>query len=89
MPAWLMGFGARRDRSSRESASILLIRLDRFRKSPLFPSKPNRPAPLLLDGKPPQVPPNTFTHVPFGPHRLSATLDNYEPLKQDIQVREG
>ena len=46
-------------------------------------------AAILLDGKPPQVPPNTFTHVPFGPHQLSATLDNYEPIKQDIQVRKG
>ena len=46
-------------------------------------------ASILLDGKPPQVPPNTFTHVPFGPHRLSATLDNYEPVTQDIQVRKG
>ena len=46
-------------------------------------------AAILLDGKPPQVPPNTFTHVPFGPHQLSATLDNYEPIKQDIDVRAG
>jgi serine/threonine protein kinase/TPR repeat protein len=46
-------------------------------------------ASILLDGKPPQVPPNTFTHVPFGPHQLSATLENYEPIKQDIQVRMG
>ena len=46
-------------------------------------------ASILLDGKPPQVPPDTFTHVPFGAHQLSATLDNYEPLKQDIQVRRG
>ena len=46
-------------------------------------------ASILLDGKPPQVPPNTFTHVPFGPHQLSATLDNYEPFKQDLQVRRG
>jgi serine/threonine protein kinase len=46
-------------------------------------------ASILLDGKPPQVAPNTFTHVPFGPHQLSATLDRYEPLKQDIQVRGG
>ena len=46
-------------------------------------------ASFLLDGKPPQVPPNTFTHVPFGSHQLSATLDNYEPIKQDIQVRKG
>jgi len=46
-------------------------------------------ASILLDGKPPQVPPNTFTHVPFGTHQLTATLDDYEPIKQDIQVREG
>ncbi len=46
-------------------------------------------ASILLDGKPPQAPPDTFTHVPFGPHQLSATLDNYEPIKQDIQVRKG
>jgi serine/threonine protein kinase/TPR repeat protein/chaperone required for assembly of F1-ATPase len=46
-------------------------------------------AELLLDGKPPQAPPNTFTHVPFGAHHLSATLDDYEPIKQEIQVRRG
>ena len=46
-------------------------------------------AAILLDGKPPQVPPNTFTHVPFGPHQLSAALDNYEPFKQEIQIRKG
>ena len=46
-------------------------------------------ATILLDGKPPQAPPNTFTHVPFGTHQLSATLDEYEPIKQDIQVRRG
>ncbi|MBV8175424.1 MAG: PEGA domain-containing protein, partial [Verrucomicrobia bacterium] len=46
-------------------------------------------AEILLDGKPPQAPPNTFTHVPFGPHQLTATLDDYEPLKQEIQIRRG
>jgi serine/threonine protein kinase/TPR repeat protein len=46
-------------------------------------------ASILLDGKPPQSPPNTFTHVPFGPHQLSAALENYEPVKIDIQVRRG
>ena len=46
-------------------------------------------AAILLDGKPPQAPPNTFTHVPFGSHQLSATLENYEPIKQDIDVRAG
>src|SRR5208337_1011241 len=44
---------------------------------------------ILLDGKPPQAPPNTFTHVPFGTHQLTATLDDYEPIKQDIEVRRG
>src|SRR6516165_310983 len=46
-------------------------------------------ASVLLDGKPPQQPPNTFTHVPFGTHRLTATLDRYQPLTQDLEVREG
>jgi TPR repeat protein len=46
-------------------------------------------AAILLDGKPPQAPSNTFTHVPFGTHQLSATLDDYEPIKQDIEVRRG
>jgi len=46
-------------------------------------------AAILLDGKPPQSPPNTFTHVPFGAHQLTATLADYEPLKQEIQVMKG
>ncbi len=46
-------------------------------------------ASILLDGKPPPGPANTFTHVPFGTHQLTATLDNYEPIKQDIEVRRG
>jgi TPR repeat protein len=44
---------------------------------------------ILLDGKSPQASPNTFTHVPFGTHQLTATLDNYEPIKQDVEVRKG
>jgi hypothetical protein len=46
-------------------------------------------AAILLDGKPPVGPGNTFPHVPFGMHQLTATLDNYEPVKQDIEVRRG
>jgi serine/threonine protein kinase/TPR repeat protein len=46
-------------------------------------------ASILLDGKPPRSPPNTFTHVPFGPHQISAALENYEPVRQEIQVRRG
>src|ERR1700757_4420296 len=45
-------------------------------------------ASILLDGKPPQSP-NTFAHVPFGTHQLTATLNDYEPIKQDIEVRKG
>src|SRR6266446_6299213 len=32
---------------------------------------------------------NTFTHVSFGTHQLTATLDDYEPIKQDLQVSRG
>jgi TPR repeat protein len=46
-------------------------------------------AEILLDGKPPQTPPNTFTHVPFGSHQITATLDDFEPIKQEIQVHRG
>jgi TPR repeat protein len=46
-------------------------------------------ASILLDGKPPQSPPNTFTHVPFGPHQVTATLEDYEPVKRNIEVRKG
>src|ERR1700758_4379404 len=46
-------------------------------------------AAILLDGKPPQAPGNTLTHVPFGTHKLTATLDDYETVKQDIEVRRG
>src|SRR5208282_6358890 len=46
-------------------------------------------ATIVLDDKAPQVPPNTFTHVPFGTHQLSVTLDGYEPVKQELQVRKG
>jgi TPR repeat protein len=46
-------------------------------------------ATIVLDDKAPQVPPNTFTHVPFGTHQLSVTLDGYEPIKQELQVRKG
>ncbi|HEY0790492.1 MAG TPA: protein kinase [Chthoniobacterales bacterium] len=46
-------------------------------------------AALLLDGKPPSGPPGTFAHVPFGSHQLTATLEGYEPLAQDLQVQEG
>jgi TPR repeat protein len=43
---------------------------------------------ILLDGKPPQTA-NIFRKVPFGRHQLTATLDNYESIKQEIQVSRG
>jgi serine/threonine protein kinase/TPR repeat protein len=46
-------------------------------------------ATILLDNKSPDSPPGTFSHVPFGKHQLSATLDNYEPLEQEIEVGSG
>src|ERR1700751_5771367 len=46
-------------------------------------------ATVLLDNKPPDSPPNTFSHVPFGKHQLTATLDNYEPLEQEIEIGSG
>ena len=46
-------------------------------------------ASVLLDSKPPQQPPGTFTHVGFGKHQLSASLDGYSPITRDIQVRTG
>jgi serine/threonine protein kinase/Tfp pilus assembly protein PilF len=46
-------------------------------------------ASILLDGKPPDSPPDTFTHVPFGTHQLIATLNKYQPIKKSIDVRQG
>ena len=46
-------------------------------------------ASILLDGKTPQSPPSTFTHVPFGAHQLTATLADHELLRQEIQVHKG
>jgi TPR repeat protein len=45
-------------------------------------------ASVLLDGKPPQQPPNTFTHIPFGHHQLTGRMDNYEPITRDLDVDE-
>src|SRR6516165_1823324 len=46
-------------------------------------------ASVLLDGRPPQAPSNTFTHVPFGSHEITATLDDFEPIRQQIRVYPG
>src|SRR5260370_39918066 len=46
-------------------------------------------ASILLDGRPPQTSPIAFTHIPFGTHQLAATLENYESIKQEIEIRRG
>jgi len=46
-------------------------------------------ATVLLDNKPPDSLPGTFSHVPFGKHQLTAALDNYETLEQEIEVSSG
>jgi serine/threonine protein kinase/TPR repeat protein len=43
-------------------------------------------ASIFLDESPPNEPPSTFTKVPFGKHRLTATLDGYEPIYQELQI---
>jgi serine/threonine protein kinase/TPR repeat protein len=43
-------------------------------------------ASVLLDNKPPDSPPNTFSHIPFGKHQLAATLEDYEPVEQEIEI---
>jgi serine/threonine protein kinase/TPR repeat protein len=43
-------------------------------------------ASVLLDNKPPDSPPNTFSHIPFGRHQLVATLEDYEPAEQEIEI---
>jgi serine/threonine protein kinase/TPR repeat protein len=43
-------------------------------------------ASVLLDNKPPDSPPNTFSHIPFGKHQLAATLEDYEPIEQEIEI---
>ena len=43
-------------------------------------------ASVLLDNKPPDSPPNTFSHIPFGKHQLVATLEDYEPAEQEIEI---
>src|SRR4029077_18159413 len=44
---------------------------------------------ILLDGAPPPEPPNTFTQVKFGKHKLTASLDGYEPKEEDLIVDRG
>ena len=43
-------------------------------------------ASVLLDNKPPDSPPNRFSHIPFGKHQLVATLEDYEPAEQEIEI---
>jgi TPR repeat protein len=50
----------------------------------------NPPGALIrLDGALPQEPPSTFTKVKFGKHKLTASLDGYEPKEEDLVVDRG
>jgi serine/threonine protein kinase/TPR repeat protein len=50
----------------------------------------NPPGALIrLDGAPPQELPNTFTKVKFGKHKLTASLEGYEPKEDDLLVDRG
>jgi hypothetical protein len=50
----------------------------------------NPPGALIrLDGALPQEPPSTFTKVKFGKHKLTASLDGYEPKEEDLIVDRG
>lgn len=44
---------------------------------------------IRLDGAPPREPPNTFINVRFGKHKLTASLDGYEPKEKDLIVDRG
>jgi len=47
----------------------------------------NPPGALIrLDGALPQEPPNTFINVKFGKHKITASLDGYNPKEQDLIV---
>src|SRR5271165_912085 len=46
-------------------------------------------ATITLDEGPALKAPHIFNNVKFGTHQLTATWDDYEPIKQDIQVSKG
>jgi TPR repeat protein len=46
-------------------------------------------ASIRLDGTLPQEPPNTFTNVKFGEHKVTAALEGYEPKEQVLAVHGG
>ncbi|MBV8329610.1 MAG: TIR domain-containing protein, partial [Verrucomicrobia bacterium] len=46
-------------------------------------------AAITLDEGPPLKAPHTFSDVKFGAHQLTATLKDFEPLSQTIEVRSG
>ncbi|MBV8970408.1 MAG: PEGA domain-containing protein, partial [Verrucomicrobia bacterium] len=74
---------------SRGMTPEIRLKLKEIQEIPALSVSSDPPgASILLDGKPPQNP-NTFTHVSFGVHRLTATLENYEPVTQDIEITAG
>jgi TPR repeat protein len=67
----------------------ILLKLREIREIAALSIQTDPPGAIIfLDGKPPQTA-NTFTKVPFGTHQLTANLDDYEPIKQEIQVSRG
>jgi serine/threonine protein kinase/TPR repeat protein len=42
---------------------------------------------VLLDESPPDKPPDTFSNVPFGEHRLTVSLEGYESIYRELDVR--
>jgi serine/threonine protein kinase/TPR repeat protein len=43
-------------------------------------------ASIYLDENPPNEPPNTFKGIPFGKHQLTANLDGYEPIYEELEI---
>ena len=43
-------------------------------------------ASISLDENPPNEPPNTFTGIRFGKHQLTANLDGYEPIYEELEI---
>ncbi len=80
----------------RGMATDIILQLDRIKPTPApeeiakLSVRSNPPGALIrLDGAPPSQPPNTFIKVKFGKHKLTASLDGYEPKEKDLIVDRG
>ncbi len=92
---------AQRDlRLDGETSSKIVLKLEK-QSPPVEPPQPSPPAEqfgmlsvttnppgasIFLDEGPPNEPPSTFSRVRFGKHRLTANLDGYEPIYQELQI---